>query len=237
MDSDSDNDADSATAYKSELPRNMLRYVRKWQFVIGLGEGIYENDIMVVGPPRPNEATCKSLLDTIEDACTFLNQCHQVRELLVAIQSNEPGPGNITRILNQIIELRNLRHSVFDVYSEYEDGNLRWNLKDSYGKHMCRTMALPEGAEAPEYIPDVEEVEGTEDEKDDEAIEEYTSDDDEDEESKDIFEYHHRDFFSDGYETSGSGDGDDSLYAFRYKQWTSRIRRARRIRYNEYGYA
>jgi hypothetical protein len=130
MDSDSDNDIDSATAYKSELPRNMLRYVRKWQLVIGLGEGIYENDITDVGPPRPNEATCKSLLDTIEDACTCLNQCHQVHELLVAVQSNEPGPGNITRILNQIIELRNIRHSVFDVYSEYEDSNLRWNLKD-----------------------------------------------------------------------------------------------------------
>jgi hypothetical protein len=171
--------------YAVKLSADMLKYTREWQLVVGPLEGICETDMV---PTKPKATNGEYLFDALAEICSFLGQCAQIHRLSVGFEVHQNTPGSTKLILDRIMTLRNVRRTELNVSSsETFDG---WMLKESYSSYMSRTMALPEGVEAPEY----DDNEG--------KTEDSPKDKDEDEETKGIFEFFEREESDDDWEES-----------------------------------
>jgi hypothetical protein len=131
----------------------MLKLVRNWQLHVGteIAHNITKLDIE---PTKPEGKFLKHLSTALDEALTILKQCQQVHRLKVEIELRESFPENTELLLRPIIALRNIRHTEVRVHGSSLFGQNYWWLKESYGRYMALVMALPEGAEIPEYTCD-----------------------------------------------------------------------------------
>jgi hypothetical protein len=133
----------------------MLKHVLNWQFTAG-SIGLIERDILPTkyqtrfGPEQPS---FKPVLAVIEEVCGILEQCDQIHLLYLTLLSDEPNPGSMELLLKPIMRLRNIQQTEVKVLSMDDSNYVEWQLKPSYGFHMAKVMALPEGAKTPEYVP------------------------------------------------------------------------------------
>jgi hypothetical protein len=101
----------------------------------------------------------------MSEACKFLSNCYQVHQLSVRIKFSENCPRLTSEtVFGPISKLRNIRNTDFEVTFRSTMENLwvkkAWQLKQSYGSYLSRTIALPEGTTAGEYVCDSELKDG-----------------------------------------------------------------------------
>jgi hypothetical protein len=144
-----------------ELPRNMVKYMQRVTLNMGcsLG-GIAEDDIVpfkkqtLLGPQRP---TFRTLLMALEDVCTLLRGCTNLRFLKICIRSVESTPGSMQQLIEPLKAMRGIQESSLSACGFLDDRWVDWSMKTSYCRYLQRVMALPEGTEAPKYVGDGEE--------------------------------------------------------------------------------
>jgi hypothetical protein len=146
--------------YRTDLPRNMLKYMQTVYVHIGTLDGIDESDIAptefqtLSGPQRP---AYRTLIDKVEEACELLMSCDKIHNLTINVQSNEIEPGSIEQVLEPIKRLRGIKGTRVDVFACEPSESEIWSLRPSYEGYLEKIIAMPEGTEAPKYVPDVGE--------------------------------------------------------------------------------
>jgi hypothetical protein len=96
----------------------------------------------------------RPLLEVVTEICDILKQFLHIRLLQLSIRVFDKSPDNIELLLKPILKLRNIIEVKPAVFSK-RDGDedwIDWTLKMSYQRWMNHVMALPEGAEVPEFV-------------------------------------------------------------------------------------
>jgi hypothetical protein len=147
--------------YRMDLPRNMLKYMQTVYVQIGTLYGIDEIDVVptkfqtLSGPQRP---AYRTLIDKVEEVCELLRSCHKIHKLTINVQSNENEPGSIEKVLEPIKRLRGIQGTKVDVFACDPSWESEiWAMRQSYERYLEKIIAMPEGTEAPKYVPDVGE--------------------------------------------------------------------------------